>query len=170
MPSQIHQSDFMNANFRITRPSSTSSLRSPGFHQIGVQSKKKFSGRNTSRNRQVYIHDGQPTPLRWHEHKLIIREAARRARNRDLLNDSASNSSRLQALATTARALWFNDVALLERLSVVSPVVREHVNFVSGSVSLIDPCAFDEQVSESRRAALDRAADRLSLDSRSCSD
>ena len=85
---------------------------------------------------------------------MLIEDAARRAHNRDLLNDSASNVSRLQSLASTARALWIHDVALLLRLSLVSPRVRAHAQFVSGGRSLIDSVAFEEQVSEARRESL----------------
>ena len=64
----------------------------------------------------TYLTDAMPAHLRWQEHKYIIREAARRARNRLLLDDAASNHSRMQALATVARAVWRHDRPLLERL------------------------------------------------------
>ena len=93
---------------------------------------------------------------------MIIREADIRAHNPKLLDKSASNSPCLQAFATTALALWLHDVALLQRLSLVSPTVRAHVQCDSREASLLDPTiSFKKQVSEARRESLARVSASL---------
>ena len=115
----------------------------------------------------LYISVGSLTPRRWQDHKLVIREAARRARNRLLIEDVASNFSRMQSFASTARAVWQHDYPLLERLMLVSPVVREHVRLENGSIFLRDPAEFSRQVDESRRLHIDKRKDDVTAEIKS---
>ena len=98
-----------------------------------------------------------PVLVRWQQHKTIIREAARLARNAAMIEPNRPLFLDTQMLSTISRAVWFNDVKIAKLLLALYPVAREHIVVCNGVVSLSNPALFSSTVSASKYAYREKA-------------
>ena len=89
---------------------------------------------------------------RWETHKAILKEAARLARDEELLQNADKPWCLAQTLSTAARCVWFNNTALAKKLISRSPSFATHVRVQDGNVSIVDQSSFEAAFIDAKRA------------------
>jgi len=101
---------------------------------------------------------------RLRQHKLIIKEAARIARDNALHAEDRSAGMESMALSTLARTVWHNNTKDARKLLSLHPTTAEHIRVVDSVVELVDPVNFAKVVAETKSDYLKKEKEDLLKD------
>ena len=98
--------------------------------------------------------DSLAVPVRWQEHKRLIRQAGKIARQNILLNEATSSFSSAQALTTASRVIANNDTETAAILIKNSELCRQHIYVCQSQVFLHDAVAFGADIEAAKNILL----------------
>ena len=120
----------------------------------------RFKERLKATRSQVDL-DALSTWERWATHKALLRDAALHARDWMLTMEEHSDFSIQGTISSIARAIWANNVKLAKVILERSAFARKHIFIHDDTVQIIDPNAFEAEVSEFRHKFLAASAAEL---------
>ena len=105
-----------------------------------------------------------PPVQRWEQHKIILRQAGRYARNAMLNGAEHTEFEVNQSLATISRTVWHNDVRLARKLLQCSTLAQDHIVVTDAEVKLKCPATFRECVDNAKTAHLAKVKQKIDSD------
>jgi len=92
-------------------------------------------------------------PMRLQQHKVLIREAARIARDDSFINGATDATSLSAACATVARCVWNNDIRVYRILVAGNSFAAGHLELRDGMVCLKDAEQFEAKFTDLKHKA-----------------